>query len=56
MDEIEDEKHQFTEDDLDNCWPYYKTHLLEILNNEYPPEEAREDLLSLIGSKYDNRT
>ena len=45
----------FTEDDLDNCWEYYKVYLLDILNGEYDLKEAREDLRSLIGSKFDNR-
>ena len=45
----------FTEDDLDSCWPYYKTYLIDILNGEYTIDDAREDLRSLIGSKYDQR-
>jgi len=48
--------HKFTEDDIDNCWDYYKRYLVELLNGEYSLEEAREDLLSLINSRYDNRT
>lgn len=45
----------FTEDDLDACWPYYKTYMVEILNGEFDLEEAREALRGLIGSKYDPR-
>jgi len=45
----------FTEDDLDGCWPHCKTYLLEILNREYDLNDAREDLRSLIGSKFDAR-
>ncbi|OHB69254.1 MAG: hypothetical protein A2W23_07540 [Planctomycetes bacterium RBG_16_43_13] len=48
-------KIKFTEDDIDNCWPHYKSYFLEVLNNEYNIERAREDLQSLIGSKYDLR-
>jgi len=46
----------FTEDDLDACWTYYKVYLLEILNGTYSLDEAREDLASLRGSKWDKRT
>ena len=46
----------YTYDDLDYCWPAYKTYMLELLNGEYTIEAAREDLNSLIGSKYDPRT
>ena len=46
---------KFTEDDLDACWPGYKTYLLEILNGEYAVEAAIEDLSGLIGGKYDPR-
>lgn len=46
----------FTEDDIDSCWPHYKVYLIEILNGEYTVDAAREDLKSLIGSKYDCRT
>ena len=45
----------FTEDDLDACWPHYKSYLIDLLNGEYSLEEARKDLLSLVGSKYDAR-
>ena len=46
----------FTEEDLETCWPVYQTYLVEILNGEYPLEDAKEDLRGLIGSKYDPRT
>ena len=46
---------KFTEDDLDACWDYYKEYLIDILNGDYAVEAAREDLASLIGSKYDRR-
>jgi len=45
----------FTEEDLDACWEYYKTYLVEILNGVYSLDDAREDLESLIDSKYDKR-
>lgn len=45
----------FTEEDLDNCWNFYKSYLIDILNGDYDLSEAREDLRSLIGSEYDNR-
>ncbi len=48
---------KFTEDDLLNCWPAWSmVYFVEILNGDYKLEAAREDLRSLIGSKYDNRT
>ena len=46
----------FTEDDLDNCWQYYKSYLIDILNGDYDLNEAREDLMGLINSKFDKRT
>jgi hypothetical protein len=49
-------KPKFTEDDLDACWQYYKSYLIDILNGDYPLETAREDLAGLIGSKWDPRT
>lgn len=48
-------KHKFTEEDLDAVWGYYKDYFLEVLNGEYAIEDARNDLLSLIGSKWDQR-
>lgn len=49
----------FTEEDVEACWEYgteYGTeYLVQILNGEYPVESAREDLKSLIGSKWDKR-
>jgi len=49
------EKHVFTEYDLSSCWDAHTAYLVQILNGEYDLDEAREDLLSLIGSKYDSR-
>ena len=47
--------YSFTEDDLDNCWEFHKAYLIEILNGEYDLDTAREDLKSLISSKFDPR-
>jgi hypothetical protein len=47
--------HRFTEEDLDNCWQYYKSYLIDILNGDYNLDDAREDLLGLINSKFDRR-
>lgn len=52
----ENAKYNFTEEDLDNCWQYYKSYLIDILNGEYDLNAAREDLQSLIGSEFDKRT
>ena len=49
------EDRKFTEDDIDACWPHYRAYLVDILNGEYTVEAAREDLGSLVGSKYDPR-
>ncbi len=46
---------KFTEEDLDNCWQYYKQYLVDILNKEYNLEDAIKDLKSLIGSQFDKR-
>lgn len=46
---------KFTEEDLDNCWAYYKSYFIDILNGEYDLQTAREDLKGLIGSEYDKR-
>ena len=46
---------RFVEEDLDNCWSHYKSYLIDILNDDYDLNEAREDLNGLIGSKYDKR-
>lgn len=51
-----DDKYKITEEDIDNCWPYHKQYLIEILNDEYDVSLAREDLISLNDTKYDNRT
>ena len=47
--------HVFTLEDIDNCWEHYKDYLIDILNGNYNVENAKEDLLSLINSKYDKR-
>ena len=46
---------EFTEEDLDACWPCYKDYFLWVLNGTYDLEEAREDLEGLIGSRFDPR-
>lgn len=46
---------EFSEDDLDMFWPYYKTYLVEILNGEYDLDTAREDLRSLINRVQDDQ-
>jgi hypothetical protein len=46
---------KFTEEDIDACWRYHKVYLLQILNGEYSAEAAREDLASLVGSRFDER-
>ena len=48
-------ENKFTEEDLDSCWEYYKSYLVDILNGDYELEKAREDLRGLIGSSYDKR-
>lgn len=48
-------KEKFTEEDLDNCWSYYKSYLIDILNGDYDLQVAREDLKGLIGSEFDKR-
>lgn len=51
-----DKTEKFTEEDLDAVWPYYKSYLIDILNDDYNLENAREDLKSLVGGNYDPRT
>jgi len=46
---------KFTEEDLDSCWLHCKAYFLDVLNGEYDVATAREDLRSLIGSRYDLR-
>lgn len=47
---------RFSVDDLDACWnDYPKERLTDILNGDYSVEDARDDLRSLIGTKYDAR-
>lgn len=45
----------FTMDDIESCWPYALDYFLQVLNGEYTVEDSRNDLKSLIGSKYDPR-
>jgi len=45
----------FTMEDVSSCWEHADSYLLQILNGEYEIEDARNDLISLIGSKYDPR-
>ena len=54
--ENKSEERRFTVEDLDACWAADKDYLIEILNGDYDLNTAREDLKSLIGSKYDLRT
>ena len=46
----------FTRDDLYAIQWDYTYYFLQILNGEYPVEDARADLRSLIGTKWDNRS
>lgn len=46
---------KFTEEDVLSCWPYHSLYLAQVLNGEYSLNEAREDLRSLVSSKYDLR-
>lgn len=45
-------------EDMESCWnvAYFHDYLLEILNKEYPLDEAIDDLKNMIGSQYDVRT
>jgi hypothetical protein len=45
-----------TEEDIIACWGQYAAkYLAEVLNGDFPLEEAKEDLRSLIGSVHDLR-
>lgn len=46
---------KFSKEDIEACWMYAEDYFLQVLNGEYPLEAAREDLRSLIGSKWDSR-
>lgn len=46
---------KFTEDDLVLCWPLRDQYFLDVLNGTHTVEEAREELASLVGSKYNPR-
>jgi hypothetical protein len=49
-------KKWFTEEDLQLWYPYVDSYFLDILNGDYDLATAREDLKSLVGSKWDSRT
>jgi hypothetical protein len=45
-----------TEEDIVACWGHRGAqYLAEVLSGDYPLDTAREDIKSLIGSKYDTR-
>jgi len=47
---------RFSVDDLDACWgDYPMERLRDILNGDYTVDDARADLISLIGTKFDTR-
>ena len=52
---VNDDQYKITEADIVACWSWSMSYLVDILNREYAVKTAREDLLSLIGSKYDPR-
>ncbi len=37
------------------CWEHHEKYLVDILNGVYDLDDARKDLRSLVGSKYDPR-
>lgn len=45
----------FKDEDVLACWQHYLGYFVDVLNGEYSLEEARADLRSLIGGKYDLR-
>lgn len=47
--------YEFIKEDIERYWPYYMEFFVDILNGRYDLQEARKDLRSLIGSKYDDR-
>lgn len=48
--------HKISREDILSCWSeYYLDYLVEIVNSDFILKEARGDLLSLIGSKFDSR-
>jgi hypothetical protein len=48
---------KFTEEDIMACWPMYADdYFLQVLNGEYDLQQARDDLKSQIGSRFDPRT
>ena len=56
MKEKQQTEYIFTMDDMNSCWlDYPKERLLDILNGNYSVEDARSDLMSLIGTRWDSR-
>lgn len=48
---------RITPEDVLACWPvHYLEYLTDILNGTYTVEDARSDLLGLVGSHWDSRT
>ena len=48
---------KFTREDVYACWgQWFESYFLDIMNGKYDIEDARNDLKSLVGSKYDIRT
>lgn len=53
---LDNENNRFSVDDIHACWNDYPIErLVDILNGDYKLDEARDDLRSLIGTKYDLR-
>jgi hypothetical protein len=50
-------KHQeFSEDDINSCWTNWAlAYFVDVLNGDYDLNQARNDLRSLKGTKYDLR-
>ena len=49
------EEYKITPEDMEACWIYNIHYFCDVLNGEYDVKTAREDIMSLIGSKYDGR-
>jgi len=47
--------YEITEDDIVSCWKWHLSYFADLLNGKSDAKTAREDLMSLIGSKYDPR-
>ena len=51
------EHQEFSEDDINACWPLHGlAYFVDVLNGDYCLDEARADLRSLKGTKWDLRT